>query len=66
MPSYEAAIIAAARRVARAQAKCRRLRRELAETQTELKHAKRDLRAIAGAARDPFTQSPPVRGFDES
>lgn len=66
MPTYEAAIIDAARRVARAQAKCRRLRRELSIEQQNLKHAKKDLRALAGAARDPFSQSPPVRGFDES
>ena len=65
MPTYEAQLIAEARRVARAQAKCKRLRADLKAAAAELRHAKRDLRKVADAARDPFNQAPPVRGFDE-
>lgn len=63
--SFEAMLIAEARRVARARLKCNRLRKDLKAAQLELSAARRDLKKIASAARDPFNQAPPVRGFDE-
>jgi hypothetical protein len=65
MPSSEAAIIAEARRVARIQQRIVRLNRELREAKAELKLAKKNLKALASETRDPFKQSPPLRGFDE-
>ncbi|PYR90187.1 MAG: hypothetical protein DMF84_22095 [Acidobacteria bacterium] len=65
MPTHEAAIVAEARRVARLQERQRRFRRELKACAAELKTAKKNLRVLASAARDPFEQSPPLRVFGE-
>ena len=65
MPSFESQLIAEARRVARAQNKCKRLRKELKLAAQELRQAKRDLKKLSDAARDPFNQSPPLREFGE-
>lgn len=65
MPTFEAQLIAEARRVARAQAKCKRLRKELKLAAQELRQAQRDLRKVSASARDPFNQGPPLREFGE-
>jgi len=66
VPTHEAALIAEARRVARLQSKRLRLRRELREAEAELRTARKNLKALAAAGRDPFDQSPPLRGFGEA
>lgn len=65
MPSHEAALVAAARRVSICQSKRARLRRELKEVDAELAMAKKQLRALASSTRDPFDQAPPLRIFSE-
>ncbi len=65
MPTHEAAIVAEARRVARLQARKRKLAREMRVCVAELKMAKRNLRAMADRLGDPFDQAPPLRMFDE-
>lgn len=65
MPTHEQAIVSEARRVARLQSRARELRRLLKENQGELRAAKKNLRALAAAARDPFEQAPPLRMFGE-
>jgi vacuolar-type H+-ATPase subunit D/Vma8 len=65
MPSTEAALVAAARRVSLLQSKRARLRRELREVDAELRLAKRQLRALVSNVRDPFDQAPPLRMFGE-
>lgn len=65
MPTHEAALIAEARRVTRAQARIKRLNRELLEAKAELKTANKNLRALArGTKADPFDQTPPIKGLD--
>ncbi len=65
MPTFEATIVSEARRVARLQARCRQLRRDLKDASAELKHAKKMLRSLAQSTRDPFEQAPPLRVFGE-
>jgi hypothetical protein len=65
MPTFESSIVAEARRVARLQARQRTLRRQLRDVGKELRLAKKNLRALAGAKNDPFEQSQPLRGFGE-
>lgn len=65
MPTTEAAIVNEARRVARLQAKARRLRRDLKDVAAELRLAKRNIKALASSTGDPFNQTPPLRMFGE-
>jgi hypothetical protein len=65
MPTYEVQLMTEAKRVARLSRRCSQLRRDLKTATKELRHAKKSLRALAAsAARDPFDQSPPIRGID--
>ena len=66
MPTYEVQLMTEAKRVARLSRRCSQLRRDLKTATKELRHAKKTLRALAGAARDPFDQSPPIRGIDHA
>jgi len=65
MPSHEAALVAAARRVATCQRQRASLRRRLKEVAGELRLAKKQLRALVQSTRDPLEQTPPLRLFGE-
>lgn len=56
MPSHEAALVAEARRLARAQLKRLALRRQLREVDGEIKAAKKNLRALTERMTDPAFQ----------
>ncbi len=64
MPTYEAAILVEARRVARLQRQARALKTKLKQVDAELRLAKRDLRKIIGA-RETVSQMPPLKAFGE-
>lgn len=65
MPTHEQALVAEARRIARLQHKQRRLKADLKAVATELKTARRNLKALAQRSTDPFEQTPPLRMFGE-
>lgn len=67
MPNHEAALVAAARRVASCQTKRAVLRRQLKEVEGELKLAKKELRVLAAQAIPLASdQLPPLRMFGET
>lgn len=65
MPTLEQSMITEARRVARLLEKQKTLKRQMTEVSAELRLARRNLKALAGAkqAGDPLT--PPMRLFGE-
>ena len=62
-PTYEQELLNAARTVARLQAKRRRLRRQLKETDAELRHERRILRALANRNDERRPDVAPSRFF---
>jgi ribosomal protein L10 len=67
MPTFESVIITEAKRVARLSRRAATLRKQLKDTETELRLAKRTLRKVASTVRtDPFDQTPPLRTLGES
>jgi multidrug resistance efflux pump len=67
MPTFEALVVSEARNVARLSRRCASLRKQLKLAEAELRHAKKMLKKIAGAAvrPDPFDQTPPMRTLGE-
>jgi hypothetical protein len=67
MPTYEAAILVEARRVARLQRQARVLKTKLKQVNNELRLAKRDLRKIVNARETRFDmQMIPLKVFGET
>lgn len=65
MPSYEVELLAAARAVARLQAKRRQLRKQLKQVAADLRHEQKILRAIASRNDDRRPDVLPSRIFGD-
>jgi hypothetical protein len=65
--SYESQLLAAARRVGRLEGRARRLRAEVKQTEAELRHERKMLRALAASTPDVERRpdAPPLRIFGE-
>ena len=67
MPTFESLVVTEAKRVARLSRRAATLRKQLKDTEAELRLARRTLRKVAAAAvrPDPFDQLPAMRTLGE-